>query len=182
MIPRVAPTSRRFEAVKKSPSLSFRALRCHPEPLACHSEPLACHSERSEESRSAAQAKLREESRPGPCSVNHSAQNNIPRSARNDISWFPRVRQPTNMSNCFENRGAGVPPAVARASCPRAGAGRSRDRGRDARATSVHCRPIFRGFRVPVSGRTRATALESAFSPLPRLHRNEAPRETELPA
>ena len=126
MIPRVAPTSRRFEAVKKSPSLSFRALRCHPEPLACHSEPLACHSERSEESRSAAQAKLREESRPGPCSVNHSAQNNIPRSARNDISWFPRVRQPTNMSNCFENRGAGVPPAVARASCPRPRARRPR--------------------------------------------------------
>jgi hypothetical protein len=36
------------------PGLSFRALRCHPEPF-------ACHSERSEESRSAAQGKLREE-------------------------------------------------------------------------------------------------------------------------
>jgi len=33
--------------------LSFRALRCHPRPF-------ACHSERSEESRSAAQGKLRE--------------------------------------------------------------------------------------------------------------------------
>jgi len=50
---------------------------------------------------------------------------------------------------CFENRGAGILPAVARASCPRAGAGRSRDRGRDARATSVH----FHGFRVPVGQR-----------------------------
>ena len=50
-----------------------------------------------------------------------------------------------------ENRGAGVPPAVARAFlrsaqdrlCPRAGAGRSRDRGRDARATSLRPRAIF---------------------------------------
>jgi hypothetical protein len=59
------------------------------------------------------------------------------------FSWFLGVRRLTNTSDCFENRGAGVPPAVARASGPRAGAGRSRDRGRDARATSVHCRPIF---------------------------------------
>ena len=35
----------------------------------------------------------------------------------------------------MQNRGAGVSPAVGRASCPRAGAGRSRDRGRDARTT-----------------------------------------------
>jgi hypothetical protein len=37
-----------------SSGLSFRALRCHPEPF-------ACHSERSEESRLAAQRKLCEE-------------------------------------------------------------------------------------------------------------------------
>ena len=42
---RVAGTSIRFEGVKKSPSLSFRAIRCHPEPFACHPEPFACHSE-----------------------------------------------------------------------------------------------------------------------------------------
>jgi len=35
------------------------------------------------------------------------------------------------------NCDAGVSPAVARAYCPRAGAGRSRDRGRDARATPI---------------------------------------------
>jgi len=45
-----------------------------------------------------------------------------------------------------ENRGAGVPPAVARASCPRAGAGRSRDRGRDARATRCWRRANPRAF------------------------------------
>jgi hypothetical protein len=43
-------------------TLSFRALRCHPELFACRPEPFACHSERSEESRSAAQGKLREAS------------------------------------------------------------------------------------------------------------------------
>jgi hypothetical protein len=42
-------------------------IRCHPEPIRCHSEPIRCrpepircHSERSEESRSAAQGRLRE--------------------------------------------------------------------------------------------------------------------------
>ena len=42
-----------------------------------------------------------------------------------------------------ENRGAGIPPAVARASCPRAGAGRSRDHGRDARATASSFLPCL---------------------------------------
>ena len=41
-------------AAEKLVSVAFLALRCHPEPF-------ACHSERSEESRSAAQGKLREE-------------------------------------------------------------------------------------------------------------------------
>ena len=50
---------------------------------------VACQSERSEESR------------PGPCSVNHSTQSEIPRSARNDISWVPGVRRLTNMSDCL---------------------------------------------------------------------------------
>jgi len=70
------------------------------------------------------------------------------------FSSFPGARQPTNMSDCFENRGAGVPPAVAGASRSRARAGCPRDSGRDARATSVHCRPPFHRFRVPVSRRT----------------------------
>ena len=64
-------------------------------------------------------------------------------------------REKRGISLCFENRGAGVPPAVARASCPSAGAGRSRDRGRDARATSVRCRAIFM-----VSGRPSADGHE----------------------
>jgi len=42
------------EAAESRLSLSFRDLRCHPEPF-------ACHSERNEESRSAPQGKLREE-------------------------------------------------------------------------------------------------------------------------
>ncbi|MGA2076758.1 MAG: hypothetical protein ABSH52_24995, partial [Terriglobia bacterium] len=52
-------------------------------------------------------------------------------------------RAPGNHENrpTVDGCGAGVPPAVARASCPCTGARRSRDRGRDARAT------IFRAVR-----------------------------------
>jgi hypothetical protein len=61
---------------------------------------IACHSERSEESR------------PGPCSVNHSTQSEIPRSARNDISWVPGVRPLTNISDCL------LPSAYSRSAHP----------------------------------------------------------------
>jgi hypothetical protein len=63
------------------------------------------------------------------------------------FSSFLGARQPTEVSDCFENRGAGVSPAGARAFlrcaqdrlCPRTGAGRSRDCGRDARTTLMRC-------------------------------------------
>jgi hypothetical protein len=45
--------------------------------------------------------------------------------------------------SCFENRGAGVSPAVAGASRSRARAGCPCHSGRNARTTSVHRRPIF---------------------------------------
>jgi hypothetical protein len=64
--------------------------------MRCHSDP-----ERSEG----------EESRPGLLGAVCPTQNKIPRSARNDISWFLGVRRLPNMSDCFENRGAGETPA-----------------------------------------------------------------------
>jgi hypothetical protein len=60
--------------------------------MPCHSDP-----ERSEG----------EKSRPGLSGAVCPTQSKIPRSARNDISWFLGVRRLTNMSDCFENRGAG---------------------------------------------------------------------------
>ena len=46
-----------------------------------------------------------------------------------------------------------TPAAVARASCPCAGAGRPRDRGRDVRATCLHQGANFHRFKAPFSGR-----------------------------
>jgi len=50
-----------------------------------------CHSERSEESR------------PDPSPAIPQTQSEIPRFARNDISWFPGARQQMGMSDCHEN-------------------------------------------------------------------------------
>jgi hypothetical protein len=44
-------------------SAENRSKGCHLAPVGCHPEPVRCHSERSEESSSAAQGKLREGSR-----------------------------------------------------------------------------------------------------------------------
>ena len=60
---------------------------------------------------------------------------------------MPRMADQRQKNNLREepgaNRSAGVSPAVARASCPRAGAGRSRHRGRDSRATVYDIRPVL---------------------------------------
>ena len=80
----------------------------------------------------------------------HENQIRRPRKAGTHSGWIPAFAGMTNLSDfqegrrrrgishCSENRGAGVSPAVARASCPR------------------HVRPLmahFHGFWVPVSRR-----------------------------
>jgi len=75
-----------------------------------------------------------------------------------EIVTFCRIMPTLPQFGCSENRRAGVSPAGARAFlrsaqdrlCPCAGAGRSRDRGRDARATSASVRfSWFLGARQP---------------------------------
>jgi hypothetical protein len=67
----------------------YRRELTHCMEIACHSEPFAVILSEAKDLALGAQDKLREESRPGPCPVNHSTQSEIPRSARNDISWVP---------------------------------------------------------------------------------------------
>ena len=64
----------------------------------CHSEPFAVILSEAKDLALGAQGKLREESRPGLLGAVFPTQIEIPRFARNDISWFLSARQPTGMS------------------------------------------------------------------------------------